>query len=175
MSKKYFIGGLLICIALALVTLIGIKALNKKSTAHFPQVMPFFEAIYTNGKLFSSDSLESSNIVLVFYSPGCMFCEHEGKEMANNASVFAENQLLFVTCAPIDSAAAYTQRTRIGAIPHFYSLVDTSLIIPRLFGLRSIPTTLLYDEHRRFVMGFEGEVNAAKLGKTMRNYEGNNK
>ena len=171
MSKKILISFLLICSVFALMGLIAYKALHKKAAADFPAEMPSWELITPEGGLFSSDSLGAGKIVILFYAPGCLFCEHEVRELARHAADFSENRLLFVTCAPVDSAAAYTLRTGIGTIPHYHSLIDTSLKIPLLLGIRTTPTTLLYDESRKLIQGFEGEVNAAKLLKTLRVYE----
>ena len=171
MSKKIFLGGFLICLILVLAGLIVYKALHKKVPADFPTVMPSFELITPNNELFSSDSLAAGKIVLLFYSPDCLFCKHEGRELANHAADFTDSRLLFVTCAHKDSAAVYTLRTGIDTIPHFVSLVDTAHLTIRLFRLRTIPTTLLYDQNRKLIRGFEGEVNAAKLHKTIREYE----
>ena len=164
-------ASLLMGIFLSLVGLIIYKALNPKAPANFPEELPFFEAITLDGTPFNTDSLDTGNVLAVFYSPGCLFCEHEGKDLARYAADFAESQLLFVTSAPVDSACAYTHRSGIEAIPHYRLLIDTAFKTPLLFGLRTIPTTLIYDEDQKLIKAFEGEVNAAKLLKTIREHE----
>ena len=162
---------LLIGLFLTLVSLIVYKAFNRKAPAEFPTELPAFELITIDGLLFTSDSVRSGKMGLVFYSPGCLFCEHEVKELAKHAVSFEGSQFLFITTAPLDSAVAFTLRNGIDAAPHFYSLVDTTFMTPLLFGLRTIPTTLIYNEDKILFKGFEGEVNAAKLFKTMHQYD----
>jgi len=94
-----------------------------------------------------------------------------GKELVKHAADFTDIHTLFITLAPLDSAIAYTLRLGIGRIPYYYSLIDTSYQAPLLFGLRTTPTTLLYNEEHKLIKGFEGEVNAAKLIKTIREHE----
>ena len=171
MTKKNIIAILLIGLLLVFVILIVYKALHKKPAAAFSTEMPAFALTTLEGGLFTSDSLHAGKTVMVFYAPGCLFCEHEGKELARHAADFAGSQFLFITCALADSAAAYSLRTGIHAIPHFYSLVDAACKTPRPFGLRTTPTTLLYDENRRLIKGIEGEVNAVKLRKMLQEYE----
>jgi len=174
MTKKSFIAILVIGLFLTLAGLIVFKALNRKAPAEFPEELPAFELFSLEGFMFTTDLLEAGKTGLVFYGPGCLFCEHKGRELAKHAADFIGNQFLFITSAPIDSAIAYSLRTGIGAVPHFYSLVDNFFETPLLFGLRIMPTTLLYDEDRKLIKGFEGEVNAKTLFKAMHEH-GNEK
>jgi thiol-disulfide isomerase/thioredoxin len=171
MNKKILMAILLTGLFAILTCLMIFKALNKRAPAAFPAELPAFEAITADGVPFHLDSIDSGKTVVVFYSPGCLFCEHEGKELARYAANFSDSRILFITCAPADSAFAYSLRTGIAVIPHYYALIDTTFQIPLLLGLRTTPTTLLYDEKRRLIKGFEGEVNAAKLLKTMQGDE----
>jgi len=171
MNKRILLAILLVGFSLALIGLIVYKALNPKASANFPKELPAFELITIGGTPFTIESLSKSTVTVVFYTPGCLFCEHEGKELVRHATDFTGCQLLFITSAPVDSAIAYTQRTGIGAVPHYCSLVDTAFKTPLLFSLHTIPTTLIYDENRKLIKAFEGEVNAVKLLKTLREYE----
>jgi len=176
MNKRIFLASLLIGLTLTVVCLFLYKTAHKRPAPVFPAELPIFELTTLDGAPFHSDSLSAAflnahRILLVFYSPGCLFCEHEGKELARYAADFIDTLLLFITTAPIDSAIAYTHRSGIGMIPQYYSLVDPAYKTVPLFGLRTNPTTLLYDKDQRLIQGFEGEVNAVKLLKTIREYE----
>ncbi|MDR2585598.1 MAG: redoxin domain-containing protein [Prevotellaceae bacterium] len=171
MNKKILISGLLVGLFAIIVGLFVYKLLNKKEPHSFAQELPLFEAITLDGIVFNTDSLSAGKVVVVFYSPGCLFCEHEGKELSRHANEFTDCRLLFITNAPIDSAVAYTSRTGVGKIAHFRSLVDTTLKTPLLFGLRTLPTTFIFGDDRQLINAFEGEVNAKKLLKTIRQHE----
>lgn len=167
MKRKVFFGLLLVCLSLVISCLTIYKKLNKRPPPKFPNELPCFSLVTLDHIPVIADSLNNHPIIVVYYSPDCLFCEHEGKELARYSSDFEGYQVLFVTCAPADSAAAYTTRTGIGAVAHFYSLVDTTYRLPLHFGIRTTPTTLIYGGDRRLITFFEGEVNAAKLLKAI--------
>jgi len=171
MNNRYVLSTFLICLSLTVLTLLVIKVLNKRTHPEFPDDLPHFSLVTWEGARFSADSLSDRKIIVVFYSLDCLFCEHEGRDLARHSADFADCQLLFVTCAPPDSAAAYALRTGIGGVDYFYSLVDTTNRFPLLFGIRTTPTTLIYGRDRKLVKAFEGEVNAAKLLKTIQQNE----
>ena len=175
MNKKNFIAGLLMGLGLTVICLIVFKALNKEAPSEFPDELPAFELITQEGRLFTSDSLGAGKTIVMFYSPDCLFCEHEGKELTDRAADFINAQILFITCFQLDSVSVYTRRTGINTVPYYYSLIDTAYITPLLFGLRTTPTTLLYNEERKLITAFEGEVNATKLLKTLQEYEATKK
>jgi len=109
MSRKIFIVGLLIGIFLVLTGLIVFKALTKEEPTEFANELPAFELITQEGHPFTSDSLGTGKTIVIFYSPDCLFCEHEGKELVNCASNFTDIQILFISCFQIDSVSTYIQ------------------------------------------------------------------
>lgn len=117
------------------------------------------------------DSIIAPYLITVFYSSDCLFCQHEAKELSRNSADFKNTKILFITPQHPDSASLHRMRFRLDTIPNYLLLIDTSgKAIPH-FGIRSIPTTLLYDKNKVLIKAFEGEINAKSLLKTMADYE----
>jgi thiol-disulfide isomerase/thioredoxin len=153
------------------IILIVLKISNRKAFAEHPKVLPEYNFLTIDKNPFEIDTVMTSSLIIVFYSPDCTFCEHEGADLSRNSKDFTDSKILFVTIECTDSASAYSKRFGIDTITNFYSLVDTSYQALLTFGIKAIPTTLIYDRDRRLVKVFEGEVNAKKILKTIRENE----
>jgi len=171
MNKKYLLALLLMGLFVILTCLIVLKASYKKPPPAFPDELPSFVLTTPDGDTYNTDSLHKCRIMVVFFSPDCLFCEHEGKELVRHRADFSEIVILFITNASADNASVFAHHTGIHAIPNCKVLVDTTYKIPRLLGLRTIPTTLLYNNDKKLIKAFEGEVNALKLLKTIHEHE----
>ena len=163
-----------LAIGLLFLVLIGwivIKAMNKESPAviEYISAIPDIKLINIDYDTVSLDLLvqDAKHYVLVFYSPGCMFCEHEAADLSRNRTEFRGRKVLFITQEPVDSAMAYSMRHSLLSVDNFYVLADTTYTVLPRFGIKSMPTTLIYDENREFFASFEGEVNAKKILKVI--------
>lgn len=171
--KKSILKGGIACLFLLLTGIIIYKA-TKKNAAHasfastFPPALSFITPDYYPVQ---TDTITAPYLMAVFYSSDCLFCQHEARELSRNSADFKNTKVLFITHQPPDSALMHRMRFRLDTIPHYISLIDTSgQSIPR-FGIRSIPTTLLYNKNKELIQAFEGEINARSLLKTITNYE----
>ena len=156
---------------LTLVSWIVIKVMRKedKSQIEYISAIPSVDLMDTHYNTVSLDSLisDAKHYILVFYSPGCLFCEHEAADLSRNKNEFKDRKVVFITQESIDSAIAYSIRHNLMAVDNFHVLVDTSYSILPQFGIKMIPTTLIYDEKKEFVTSFEGEVNAKRILKIL--------
>lgn len=171
MNKILFSRVIVFVLFAAVITLIVIKISNRKIFVEHPNVLQEYIFLTTEKNPFKTDTLKTNSLIIVFYSPNCTFCEHEGADLSRNAKDFIDSKILFVTAESVDSARAYSKRFGIDTITNFYSLVDTSSQAVLDFGIKTIPTTLIYDRNRRLLKVFEGEVNARKILKTIRDNE----
>jgi len=156
---------------LVLIGWIVVKAMNKKSAevVGYIPVIPSIELINTYYETVHLDSLilDAKYYIFVFYSPGCIFCEHEAADMSRNRAELGDSKVLFITQEPVDSAMAYSIRHNLITVDNFYVLADTAYTVLPQFGIKTIPTTLVYNESREFVTSFEGEVNTKRLLKAI--------
>jgi len=171
MNKRLVARVIVFVLFAAVIILIVLKISNRKTFAEHPKVLPEYNFLTTDKNPFKTDTVKSSSLIIVFYSPDCTFCEHEGADLSRNSKDYIDSKILFVTIESADSARAYSKRFGIDTITNFYSLVDTSYQALLTFGIKAIPTTLIYDKDRRLVKVFEGEVNAKKILKTIRENE----
>lgn len=171
MNKRLVARVIVFVLFAAVIILIGLKIYNRKTIAEHTKIFPEHNFLTIDEEPFNTGTLNANNFIVIFYSPGCTFCEHEGAELSRNSKEFANSKIIFITADIADSARAYSKRFGIDTITNFYSLVDTSYQAVRKFGIRTIPTTLIYDRDRKLIKAFEGEVNAKKILKTIRENE----
>jgi peroxiredoxin len=167
MNKKTIIVIILVAAFIALTALILFKSLNQTAYTQHPHNMPAFRFLNLQHEPLTIDTLAGNYSIVVFYSPGCMFCEHEGTELSRNAAQFSGCNLFFITMEPLDSAKAYTERHQLLSHTGYYSLVDTTRLAVLEFGIRTIPTTFIYDRDKNLLKVFEGEINAKRLAKVI--------
>jgi len=157
---------------LVLIGWIVIKVISKKNPEVIEYIfaIPSIELINTYYDTVCLDSLaqDAKHYVLMFYSPGCMFCEHEAADLSRNRAEFRDSKVLFITQEPVDSAMAYGIRHNLISVDNFHVLADTTYSVLPQFGIRTIPTTLIYNESREFVTSFEGEVNTRRILKIIK-------
>lgn len=171
MNKRLLTKVIIIILFAALIILIVIKISNRTTIPNYPKVLPEYSFLTIDANLFKIDTVRANSLIIVFYSPDCIFCEHEGADLSRNSKDFIDSKILFVTFENADSARTYSKRYGIDTIPIIYSLIDTSYLAIFDFGIKTIPTTLIYDIDRRLIKVFEGEVNAKKILKTIQENE----
>jgi thioredoxin-related protein len=154
-------------IFIAIAMLIILKSLNQTVETQHPQRLPAFQFLTLLHEPLTIDTVDCTHSVVIFYSPGCAFCEHEGAELSRNAEQFMGCKLFFTTMEPLDSAKAYTARHQLLSHTGYYSLVDTTRLAVLEFGVRTIPTTFIYDRNKNLIKVFEGEINAKRLAKAI--------
>jgi thioredoxin-related protein len=171
MNKRLVARVIVFVLFAAVIILIGLKIYSRETITEYPKVLPEYSFLTIDKNPFKIDTVKAKSIVIVFYSPGCIFCEHEGADLSRNSIGFIDSKILFVTIESADSARAYSKRYGIDTITNFNSLIDTSYQALLTFGIKTIPTTLIYNRDGLLVKAFEGEVNAKKILKTIRENE----
>ncbi|MDR1582397.1 MAG: peroxiredoxin family protein [Prevotellaceae bacterium] len=167
MNRKTIFAVVLAAIFIVFAVLILLKSVNQTAQAQHPQRLPAFCFLNLRHESLTIDTVDCAHSVVIFYSPGCAFCEHEGAELSRNAERFAGCKLFFVTMEPLDSAKAYTARHQLLSHTGYYSLVDTTRLAVLEFGVRTIPTTFIYDRDKNLIKVLEGEINAKRLAKVI--------
>lgn len=172
MNKKVVLFLLCAIISLIIGLIIYFKFFKISNSYNLvPGVIPSYEFLSTDGVLVSIDTLSADNIIIVFFSKDCMLCEHQGKDLARNSTLFGGSKILFVTIESFQSAIEYSNTHRLDAIPNYYCLYDITTMSPNVFGVNSMPTTILYDSERELIESFRGEVNANKIYATIQGNE----
>ena len=171
MNKQLVARVIVFVLFSAVIILIVLKISSRETFMEYLKILPEYSFLTSDKNRFTIDTIKAKSIVIVFYSPGCTYCEHEGADLSRNSEAFTDSKILFVTIESADSARAYSKRFGIDTITNFYSLGDTSYQALLAFGIKAIPTTLIYDRDRQLIKVFEGEVNAKKILKTIQENE----
>ena len=168
MKKKLAI----VLVMLVFATVLGIILVKILKTADpalpYPEDFPPVELSTIDFNELKQEALFEKTLLMFFYSPGCMFCEHEIKELQRNNRQI-EGNVLFISSAPLDSIYAYTNRYRLDTIPHYHIIFDENHRLYRQFYIDNVPSTLIYGKDRRLIKAFRGEVNAKKIIETIHN------
>ena len=80
------------------IILIVLKISNRKAFAEHPKVLPEYNFLTIDKNPFEIDTVMTSSLIIVFYSPDCTFCEHEGADLSRNSKDFTDSKILFVLC-----------------------------------------------------------------------------
>ena len=162
--KKKLLGGSIVVLSLTVLVLIFIKISRDKDT------VPNYSEIYSNivledifGNEVVLDIPDYDNLILVFYSSGCLFCEHQAKDIMRNREEFKDTRVAFITASPLDSAVNFSVRNGIHNDIRFISLLDPDYETIRAYGVKTTPTTLIYNKNRKLVGSFAGETIAKQL------------
>ena len=162
--KKKLLGGSIMALGLTVLVLIVIKiSREKEDMRSYPEIYSdiALEDIFGNDVILDMSDYES--LILVFYSSGCLFCEHQAKDIMRNREEFKNTRVAFITSSPLDSAVNFSVRNGIHDDLRFSSLLDPDYEIILAYGVKTTPTTLIYNKNRELVGSFAGETIAKQL------------
>ena len=151
-------------LGLTVLVLIFIKISREKDTApNYPETYSDIVLEDISGDQVTLDMSDYENLILVFYSSGCLFCEHQAKDIMRNREEFKDTRVAFITASPLDSAITFSVRNGIHNDIRFISLLDPDYEIIRAYGVKNTPTTLIYNKNRELIGSFAGETIAKQL------------
>ncbi|MBI2566390.1 MAG: redoxin domain-containing protein [Candidatus Schekmanbacteria bacterium] len=115
------------------------------------------------GGVVALDALRTGPVLVNFWATWCVPCRREMPLLAGLQQRFRPQGLTVVGIAVDDSAAAVADFVAKEKLP-FAVALDSSEDCRDRFGVRSVPTTLLYDRHGKLVWFADGEIKAESPG-----------
>lgn len=132
------------------------------------QTLPSFTATDLDGNLFSNSDLKNNRpIVLTYFNSGCDFCQQEAKNIRENIRLLNDVLLLLVSSEPPDAISNFAQQNDLIQCDNVVFLHDVNSKVASLFGVSTIPTTLIYNKDLQLMKIHKGPIKAPLILKEL--------
>jgi hypothetical protein len=121
-------------------------------------------------RLFDTDSVKRSNIVIVYFSADCEHCEYEAREIASNLSRFDSTEWLFISEFTDSAILGFARRVNLSGIDHVHFLKVEFDFIFQTFGTTVYPSLFLYNRNRKLIQSFKGETSIDHLTNALKTH-----
>lgn len=131
--------------------------------------IPSFELKSTKGENFTNRNLKGSVPVVFFYfNSECDFCQAEIQDVVRNIKKFEGIQLLFVSFEPIQKIILFQTASKLNIYDNVIFLSDYKNIFSETFGVKTLPSSLVYDKNGKLVSRNNGAVKVDYLLKALK-------
>lgn len=136
-----------------------------QKTAHIPS----FELKSTLGENFTNKNLKGSVPVVFFYfNSECEFCQAEIQDIVQNIKKFEGIQLLFVSFEPIQKIIMFQATYKLDIYDNIVFLCDYKNTFSITFGVKTLPSSLVYDKTGKLLSRNNGAVKVDYLLKALK-------
>ncbi len=127
------------------------------------QVIPDFNYIENNGKIFTNRDLEKSLTLIVnHFSPTCEHCQYMAKSFVANKEQLKVATILMITIADSSSVAKFGKAYQLTTMPNIVLLRDTKYQFEKTFGTSVVPSFFIY-KNNKLVKKIIGETKIDNL------------
>lgn len=138
---------------------ISLKYREKETAENRIAVLPNFTLERLQGGFFMQDDLSpGSPLIFLYYNSSCTFCRAETRAIKKNMKELGGNQLIFVSPEDKTDIKGFAEEFGLYGMPDIVFLQDTGLEFAGIFGIKSVPTTYLYNKDRTLIRRFNGPV-----------------
>jgi peroxiredoxin len=142
---------------------------QKKNLAEKIAHVPSFELKSTLGENFTNKNLEKNVPVVFFYfNSDCDFCQAEIHDIVGNIKKFEGIQLLFVSFEPIQKIIMFQATYKLDIYDNIVFLCDYKNTFSETFGVKTLPSSLVYDKNGKLVSRNNGAVKVDYLLKALK-------
>jgi len=141
---------------------------KKKQTEKLEHI-PVFKLKSTSGKYFTNKDIKGSVPVVFFYfNSECDFCLIEIQEIVKNIKRFNSIQLIFVSFEPIQKIIMFQATCKLDGYNNIAFLSDYKNIFSETFGVKTLPSSLVYNKYGKLVSRNNGAVKVNYLLKALK-------
>jgi thiol-disulfide isomerase/thioredoxin len=110
--------------------------------------IPVFNLLLPDSaSVFNTSAITRGKVsIFVFFSPGCEHCQDETIDLIKNMSEVKEIQFYYVSIDSLFRIRDFRDFYELSKYPNIVIGRDYTYSFPRLSGLRSIPSSAIYDE-----------------------------
>jgi len=171
--KKYIRIVLPIIIILVIIILIyQILAISKQQNIRNDRVahLPLFELKKTNGIIFSNSNLRKGvPVIFIYFNSECDLCQVEAKDLVKNIREFKDVQLVFVSFERVSQIVMFKMTYSFDIYDNVVFLCDYKKTFSETFGVRILPSSIIYDKKGKLVCRNNGAVKVEYLLKVLKN------
>lgn len=141
---------------------------NKKTQAMRVAYIPPFELKTTFGETFTNKDLKASLPVVFFYfNSECDFCQVEIQDVLQNIKKFENIQLVFVSFESIQNIILFQVTYKLDIYDNVIFLSDYKNNFSETFGVKGLPSSLVYNKNGKLVSKNNGAVSVDYLLKSL--------
>jgi peroxiredoxin len=142
---------------------------QKKNLAEKIVHVPSFELKSTLGENFTNKNLKGSIPVVFFYfNSECDFCQAEIQDIVQNIRKFKDIQLIFVSFEPVQKIIMFQATYKLDIYDNIVFLSDYKNTFSETFGVKTLPSSLIYDKNGKLVSRNNGAVKVDYLLKALK-------
>lgn len=151
-------------ILIALMIYLFTNLQNKKSKVEGLQHVPAFNLQTIDGKIFSNKDLEKEkNKVLVYFSPGCYYCQAEAEELSNLHQNYPEIEWIWIASEPVADIKKFAEQYKLQDVKNIKWCHDNMAMFYQQFAMNSVPYFLVYDKQNKLVLRNKGAIKLKKI------------
>src|SRR5699024_6549557 len=118
-----------------------------------------FSGVNLEGKTVRSQSITGQQpVILTYFNTGCEFCRAEIASMQKHDALQEKTNIYLASDEPSRSLQRFANEFQIDSLQTVHVLWDTSRQIKKLFGVKGVPSTFIYDETGKLLKSFKGET-----------------
>jgi len=130
-----------------------IKKIRKEKIAQIPA----FKLKTLQGNFFTNEDLKQNvPIVFLYFNSNCDFCQEETEEIVSNIKKLDNIQIIFISNEPIPQIMAFQQKNKLDNYNNVSILHDFDYKFAELFGLKTVPTSFIYNKNGVFLNKNDG-------------------
>ena len=149
--------------------MIKLSRQQKNKTERITHIPPF-ELKNIQGELFTNAELKEGVPVMFFYfNSECDFCQAEIKDIVTNIKKFEGIQLVFVSFEPIQKIITFQATHKLDIYDNVVFLSDYRNTFSETFDVKTLPSSLVYNENGILVSRNNGAVKVNYLLKALKN------
>ncbi|AEI50558.1 TlpA family protein disulfide reductase [Runella slithyformis] len=166
MKKGYLKFALLFGLAVASIYL-GYSILHKmaikKAVAARVAQLPAFQFTNLSGGVFTPQQLAQKPTWLLYFDSTCEFCQMEITDLDRHKEKLTAVQLVLISAEETAVLQKFVRQHSFAQLSNVAIVQDHNHQCPKLLGMNTTPSSLLYDASGRLVERFGGVVKVEKI------------
>lgn len=130
----------------------------EKATATLPEQ----KYIILNSTSHTTSNIKNNAVFIFFFNSSCDYCQSEAKLLNDNRMAFKNATVYLFSTEPLEAIQSFKKTYLPGNDDFIVGQVDVRAS-SEVFGVKSFPYTLIYDQNNRLVKTYKGIVKLEAL------------
>ena len=162
-------GAVLMLASIGWIISMAFRAPTKIKTGLEGRLLPSFHLLLPDSLtwLDTKDIPSGKPFIMVGFSPYCIHCQAEMRDIEKNIARFGDTTIYFVTDFPYSDMKKFYDVFHLKNYPTIVAARDSGRAFIRFFKARSIPYIAIFDAKKRLKEVIPGEMKAEMLSKSL--------
>lgn len=137
---------------------------KKKEKIDALKNIPSFSLKTIDGNDFTQNNMANEQIkVLIYFSPGCHFCQAEADELSKSYHTYKNIQWIWVASEPLHEIKEFAIKYKLDKQMNVYWCHDEMAVLYQKSGMNSVPYFLVYDKNNHLINRNSGVIKLEKI------------